>query len=181
MRLFVVTLTVLALAACQAQEPVEPASAPQAEPAPATGAPGAEGNPIVSPDADQPPTQVIKAIYALSSRPSGAEQLNRFFTADLAAALIADEAGGEVNVIESDYRYDAQDTEIAGLELVLGGDPGTATVEATFTNFGRPGRVFWILCPVTPTQWKVQDVQVGVEGQQDLRQMLGVPNSPDCK
>ncbi len=147
----------------------------------ATGAPGTEGHPIVSADADQVPTQVIKAIYARKSRPSGAAELNRFFTSDLAAALIADESGDGVGAINSDYRYDAQDTDIAGLELVLGGDPGTATVEATFTNFGEPGRVFWILCPVTPTQWKVQDVEIGLRNANDLRAMLDLPPTQDCK
>ena len=99
--------------------------------------------------------------------------MRRFFTRDLAQALIKDSHSDGVGVAnDSDYRYDAQDMKITGLHLEDYADgAGTSVIRAHFNNFGKPDVVTYNLCLHGPNDWRISDVGMDKDS---LRKLLGL-------
>ena len=124
------------------------------------------------------PDQLVRALYRPEGAPSTRPELNRFFDADLARALWTDSQGEEVGAVDFDFRYDAQDTEIAGLAFEKAPRDNGATVTASFRNFGKPVRVIYRLCVRGPG-WRIAEVSAG-DGSWSLRRMLGLAPHARC-
>lgn len=98
-----------------------------------------------------------------------------YFSDDLTAALRADSRPGEVGAIDFDYRYGAQDNQIAGLNVLETIDNDDAKVVAVFKNFGKPHSVNWKLCKRAGGDWRIYDAWSNTGEEWDLRQMLKLP------
>jgi hypothetical protein len=99
--------------------------------------------------------------------------MRRFFTRNLAQALIKDLTPGYVGLANDvDYRYDAQDMQITGLHLMDYADgAGTAVIRAHFDNFGKPYTVTYDLCLHGPNDWRISNVTMP---EQNLRKVLSL-------
>lgn len=119
------------------------------------------------------PVALIHALYADDVNPLAPDTARRFFTDEFAAGLPAPE--GEAGVINYDYRYLAQDTEITGflIEEVASGPEG-ARVEARFENFGEPTTIAWDLCRRADGQWRITNAS-NQEQNWSLRDSLELP------
>ena len=119
------------------------------------------------------PIALIHALYADDVNPLDAATVRRFFTDEFAAGLPAPE--GEAGVINYDYRYLAQDTEITAflIEEVASGPEG-ARVEARFENFGEPTTIAWDLCRRADGQWRITNASNREQGW-SLRDSLELP------
>ncbi|HEX8232185.1 MAG TPA: hypothetical protein VF559_02405 [Caulobacteraceae bacterium] len=128
---------------------------------------------LTAPPDERTPQGLVARLYERTSVPTSRRDLGRFFTGDLAAALLADGRGGEVGAIDGDYRYDAQDVQRGNLTLdLVAGGADTATVEARFRNFGEAKTVRYRLCRLGPNEWRIADVAMPSG---ELRALLGLP------
>jgi hypothetical protein len=130
------------------------------------------------------PRDAVVTLYRLPSIPTTPADKQRFFSGDLAAALIKDsDRDDEVGVAnDGDYRYDAQDFRIAGLHIdAMAIRGGAGTLRVAFRNFGKPKMVSYDLCLRRPGDWRIRDVVTPSGG--SLRRLLGLPaaaQSKDC-
>jgi hypothetical protein len=121
------------------------------------------------------PRDAVVALYRLSTIPIAPQDKQRFFSGDMTAALIKDsDRDDEVGVAnDGDYRYDAQDMKITGLQI---GDPsvhgGASVIRVAFRNFGKATTVTYDLCQRRPGDWRIQDVTTPSGG--SLRKLLGL-------
>ncbi|MBP9663858.1 MAG: DUF3828 domain-containing protein [Pyrinomonadaceae bacterium] len=87
--------------------------------------------------------------------------VDRFFTKPLAEMVWKDSmnAATEISAIDFDALYDAQDVEKKGFAVGSGEVSGdSATVVATFTNYGEKKRVTFLL-KSSGGDWKIDDVK----------------------
>ncbi len=121
------------------------------------------------------PRDAVVALYRLPTIPITPAEKQRFFSVDMVAALIKDsDRDDEVGVAnDGDYRYDAQDMKITGLQI---GDAsvhgGASVIRVVFRNFGRATIVTYDLCQRRPGDWRIQDVTTPSGG--SLRKLLGL-------
>lgn len=164
------------LAACSPASPA-PGSAP---------APGTAGAPTAGPPAAAAPDpasnavsgaagaeQLVRTLNARSMVPESRSEFAAFFAADMAAAFKPEADLGEVGSIDYDYRWNAQDFEIADVTYSTVTDGrGRATVTVSYKNFGEPGTTIYDLCRRDSGQWRILDVRSGAEPDASLRSML---------
>ena len=158
-----ITLAVLTIA-CGEERP-QRVAAPAAAPVPAQAA--------------RPETLVedLYKAHAAGQSPffqTGRRDLvDRYFEPALAALIWNDAvaASGEVGRLDFDPLHDAQDTEIRNLMVqpARSDGSGTATVDVTFDNFGKPQKVRYTLTQAGGA-WKITDVTYGDGG--TLRNVL---------
>jgi len=174
------TLALAVLAACGAPHMTASSKAVSPRPAPAKVAPSIAPSAMIF----STPRDAVAALYRLPSIPVTPADKQRFFSVDMAAALIKDsDRDDEVGVAnDGDYRYDAQDFRIAGLHMEAVGVGGEAgTIRVAFRNFGKPQTVSYDLCRRRPGDWRIRDVVTPSGG--SLRKLLGLPagaQSKDC-
>jgi hypothetical protein len=118
-------------------------------------------------------------LYRLRSIPVTPAEKNRYFSADLSKALIADSArDDEVGIAnDGDYRYDAQDIRVT--ELRIGDIDRMGEIRVSFRNFGKPAAVTYDLCQRGPNDWRIKDVTTPSGG--SLRKLLGLAAAHQTK
>jgi hypothetical protein len=118
---------------------------------------------------------LVRTLYKADHIPTEKAGIERFFSRDLAPAMIADHATGELSAIEFDYRFHSQDPEIT--KLTFAGRPmiGGAIVTVNFRNAGKAETVTYRLCQRIGGDWRI----FNVEGKDlDMRKMLKVSAAP---
>lgn len=121
------------------------------------------------------PRALVQRLYGEPTLTMSGEGQGRYLAADLAQAMKADSHPGEVGAIDFDYRYGAQDVQIAGLNILETIDNDEAQVVAVFKNFSKPHSVNWKLCRRANGEWRIYDAWSNTGEEWDLRQMLQLP------
>ena len=125
--------------------------------------------------AQMSPKALVQRLYGEPSLTMSGESERRYLADDLAQAMAADSHPGEVGAIDFDYRYGAQDVQIAGLNILEIIDNDDAQVVAVFKNFNRPHSVNWKLCRRPSGEWRIYDAWSNTGEEWDLRTMLRLP------
>jgi hypothetical protein len=128
-----------------------------------------------SAQAQMSPKALVQQLYGEPTLSMDGRGLDRYLAGDLSQAMKADSHPGEVGAIDFDYRYGAQDVEIAGLNILEVIDNDDAQVVAVFKNFGKPHSVNWKLCRRSSGDWRIYDAWSNTSETWDLRQMLRLP------
>lgn len=170
-RLFapICAVAALALSACQptAREGAGGSTAPVPAQAPAASAAAASRG----------PTDLVQALYDREAIPLTEAEINAFFSADLAMALMADASSPETGAIDADYRFDAQDFQISEFRLEPYADaPDESLVRAHFRNFGQPQQAEILLCRRPSGEWRIKDVR---HARRTLREPLKLKKAED--
>lgn len=119
---------------------------------------------------DATPEVVVAALYEAQARGDGPffqtedrARVERWFSPRL-AQLIWDDAQaaqGEVGALEADPLHDAQDTEIAAFAVHAAEvDVDSAQVRVTFTNFGEPRELVYLL-ERNVGAWRIANIEYG--------------------
>jgi len=156
------------LIACSPKTEADPAGAPKADPAGAAAAPAAASVQAV------PDRAMIEELNAKETTPEP-EELDAYFTPDMAKAMRADMAREEVGVLSYDYRWNAQDFEITSTayEAVAAG-PDRGRVVVSFVSFGQSGKTTYDMCRRADGQWRIYDVRSNDADDGSLRHQLGL-------
>jgi hypothetical protein len=125
--------------------------------------------------AQMSPKALVQRLYGEQTVSMSGQDEQRYLANDLSQALKADSHPGEVGAIDFDYRYGAQDVQIAGLNILETIDNDEAQVVAVFKNFNRPHSVNWKLCKRPGGDWRIYDAWSNTGEEWDLRQMLRMP------
>lgn len=124
-------------------------------------------------------SEFLKSIYELYLK-SGFKGQNytdggRFFVEDLARAIDRDgrlaRQRNEAPTLDGDPFVDAQDWQIANLDVRVSGTGDKATGVVSFSNFGKSKRVAIDLVK-TPQGWRIRDI-AGASG--SLRALFKLP------
>ncbi len=120
------------------------------------------------------PQDLVRSIYGHEALSLSPAQSAVYYAHDLDAALQADSSNpGEVGAIDFDFRYGAQDEQIAGLNFIEEVDHDQASVVAVFKNFGKANSVNWTLCRRSDGGWRIADAWSNTgRDTWDLRDML---------
>lgn len=134
-------------------------AAPAATPAP---------TPAAAPVADA--AAVVRELYAEHAaerspffQTTDRARLDKFFEPEVAALIWKDtiDAKGDLGAIDFDPLYNSQDHDVKNLAIGPATVEGnTATVNATFENFGQKQQVPFTLTLVNGA-WKIQDISFG--------------------
>lgn len=117
--------------------------------------------------------QLVRTLNARSTIPETKAEFAKFFATDIAAAFKPEVDLGEVGSIDYDYRWNAQDFEIADVTYATASDGrGRATVTVSYKNFGEAGTTIYDLCRRESGQWRILDVRSGAEPDASLRSVL---------
>ena len=161
----VALLTALALVGCGRKEK-QAAKAPTASSSVAE----APATPIPAPTDS---LALVRTLYDQETIPSDEPNITAFFSRDLSLALMTDASSPETQAVSADYRYGAQDIEIADLTFEPYADgPDGSVIRAHFRNFGKPTTVSYELCRRPSGEWRIKDVS-GPSG--TLRSALKLP------
>ena len=91
------------------------------------------------------------------------ELVDKYFAKIIADKIWKDSvaSGEEIGALDFDPLYDAQDTEIADFKIGTPAITGEkATVDVTFTNFGEPQTLKYMLVKENDS-WKIEDIDYG--------------------
>jgi hypothetical protein len=139
---------------------------------------------------DMGPMPPVAALYDRDAPPTSADELEYYFTSDLAAALAAPDS-----LVDFDFRTWANDPQIEGKTFGLDQHPpeDRAVVSTRFTYPGIGGGMIlsYTLCRRGPSDWQIEDLSAvavpdeadagAVEELPSLRQTLSLPpQSPAC-
>ncbi len=124
------------------------------------------------------PLDLVRSLYIVENLNFSPVQSAGVFSSDLDTALRKDSSNpGEVGAIDFDYRYGAQDEQIAGLNFIEQIDHDQASVVAVFKNFGKANSVNWTLCRRGDGGWRIADAWSNTGSDTwDLRDMLKLPH-----
>ena len=153
----------LAVAACDRPERIEANEAvPAAEPAPAP-----------APEA-MTPEGLVQALYMEPRIPTAAPHVRLYFSEPLVDGLSGEEGIG------FDYRLDAQDGDVADLEVEeLAAGPDGSSVVARFHRAGRPVSMAYDLCRRDSGEWRIINVR-SVQNDWNLRDLTGADAGEDA-
>ena len=153
----------LAVAACDRPERIEANEAvPAAEPAPAP-----------APEA-MTPEGLVQALYMEPRIPTAAPHVRLYFSEPLVDGLSGEEGIG------FDYRLDAQDGDVADLEVEeLAAGPDGSSVVARFNRAGRPVSMAYDLCRRDSGEWRIINVR-SVQNDWNLRDLTGADAGEDA-
>ena len=153
----------LAVAACDRPERIE---ANEAVPAP-------EPAPAPAPEA-LTPEGLVQALYMEPRIPTAAPHVRLYFSEPLVDGLSGEEGIG------FDYRLDAQDGDVADLEVEeLAAGPDGSSVVARFNRAGRPVSMAYDLCRRDSGEWRIINVR-SVQNDWNLRDLTGADAGEDA-
>lgn len=131
------------------------------------------------------PEALVRRLYAQKEPPISHAGFARYFSADLTAAYWRDRAAadrrGEVPLLDSDYRYDAQDADITALSLTSGSvEARRAQVIARFRNFGKPTEIGYTLCRRADGAWRIKELSMPSGSLRRLYHLAPADRAPGC-
>lgn len=156
-------ISVLAVAACDRPERIEANEA----------VPAAEPTPAPAPEA-MTPEGLVQALYMEPQIPTAAPHVRLYFAEALVEGLSGEEGVG------FDYRLDAQDGAVSGLEVEeLAAGPDGSSVVARFNRGGRPVSMAYDLCRRDSGEWRIINVR-SVQNDWNLRDLTGADAGEDA-
>lgn len=121
------------------------------------------------------PNRLVKSLYQLPDVPMQHQDIDRFFSRDLAAAIKRDLTGARPGGYNAaDWRFQGEDEEVADLMYWRDRTRTVPRVTVELTNTGEISVVTYELC-LGSQGWRIANVR---NRSGDMRRALDVPSAP---
>lgn len=119
------------------------------------------------------PNRLVRQLYKLPSVPTQHQEIDRFFSEDMAAAIKQDLSRPAGDYGRADWRFDGVDTRIA--DLIVGGRTRfNPLITTDFVRDGRRSSVSYEMCWGS-RGWRISNVR---HKGGNLRSTLEIPTAP---